>query len=109
MIAYVPIELLKRIQGCLVSDSLIYAEVERIVAAAERRLTLRETEVLKMLADGYSTKEIATELSIAHKTAEIHRANAMKKLGIHNRAELVKYAIREGITDTAPRLRPDPC
>ena len=61
------------------------------------QLTEREREVFKLLAEGYSTQEIAAMLVITPKTAEGHKTNLMSKLGVHNRVELVKYAIRKGI------------
>jgi two-component system response regulator NreC len=60
-------------------------------------LTEREREVFKLLAEGHSTQEIAEMLVITPKTAEGHKTNLMAKLGIHNRVELVKYALRKGI------------
>ena len=56
-------------------------------------LTDREREVLKMLADGLSVKEVATRLDRSAKTVEVHKYNLMRKLGVHDRAGLVKYAI----------------
>jgi DNA-binding NarL/FixJ family response regulator len=56
-------------------------------------LTAREREVLKLLADGLSTKEVAARLQRSVKTAEAHKYNLMLKLGVHHRAGLVKYAI----------------
>ncbi len=61
-------------------------------------LTKREREVLQLLAEGLSTKEIAGRLNLSVKTVETHRANIMDKLDIHTISELVKYAIREGLT-----------
>ena len=63
-----------------------------------RTLTPREREVLKLIADGLSNNEIAAQLEISARTAEIHRLNMMHKLNINSLAELVKYAIRHGIT-----------
>jgi DNA-binding NarL/FixJ family response regulator len=60
-------------------------------------LTEREREILKLLAEGYSTQEIADMLVITAKTVEGHKTNLMAKLGIHNRIDLVKYALRKGI------------
>jgi two-component system response regulator NreC len=60
-------------------------------------LTDREREVLKLLAEGYTIQEIAEMLSISPKTAEGHKTSLMSKLDIHNRAELVKYALRKGV------------
>ncbi|MFL6466931.1 MAG: response regulator [Pyrinomonadaceae bacterium] len=56
-------------------------------------LSNRESEVLKLIAFGYSNKEIATRLSLSVKTVEAHKANAMRKLGITSRIDIVKYAI----------------
>jgi two-component system, NarL family, response regulator NreC len=61
-------------------------------------LTARETEVLKLLAEGKRAKEIALELKIGVKTAEAHRQNLMNKLEMHSIAELTRFAIREGLT-----------
>jgi two-component system response regulator NreC len=58
-------------------------------------LTDREREVLKLLADGYSSKDLALKLALSVKTVDAHKYNLMKKLAIHNRADLVKYAIRK--------------
>ena len=60
-------------------------------------LTTREQEVLTLLADGDSNAEIAEKLSISPKTVSRHRENIMRKLNLHSRTELVKYAIRKGI------------
>jgi DNA-binding NarL/FixJ family response regulator len=61
------------------------------------QLTRRERDVLKLIVEGYNTKEIADTLIITPKTVEGHKTNLMAKLGIHNRIELVKYALRKGI------------
>jgi DNA-binding NarL/FixJ family response regulator len=60
-------------------------------------LSLRERQVLKLIAEGHSTKTIASMLEISPKTADTHRARLMAKLGAHEIASLVRYAIREGI------------
>jgi DNA-binding NarL/FixJ family response regulator len=60
-------------------------------------LTEREVQVLSLVAEGFSSREIAERLSISVKTVDTHRANIMEKVGAHNVAELIKYAIREGI------------
>lgn len=67
--------------------------------AALDRLTEREQEVLKLIADGLTNQEIADKLTISGKTVERHRANIMSKLNLHNRTELVKYAIRKGLIE----------
>jgi two-component system response regulator NreC len=61
------------------------------------RLTERQKDVLKLLVEGYTTHEIADMLVISPKTVEGHKTNLMAKLGIHNRLDLVKYALRKGI------------
>ena len=61
------------------------------------QLTNRERDVLKLVAEGYTTREIADILKVSSKTVEGHKTNLMAKLGIHNRIELVKYALRKGI------------
>ena len=63
------------------------------------RLTSRESEITRLLAEGKTSKEIAKILDISLKTVETHRANIMSKLGIHSVAELVRYAIRERIVE----------
>ena len=61
-------------------------------------LTPREREVLQLVSEGMSTKEVAAALKISGKTVDMHRQNIMNKLSLHSVAELTKYAIREGIT-----------
>lgn len=61
-------------------------------------LTEREREVLQMVAEGRSTKDIGGKIGVSVKTVETHRHNIMEKLNLHSVAELTKYAIREGIT-----------
>jgi two-component system, NarL family, response regulator NreC len=60
-------------------------------------LTDREKEVLQLLAEGRSNKEVATLLDLGLSTVETHRANLMQKLNLHNTAEIVLYAVRKGI------------
>ena len=62
-------------------------------------LSQREREVLKLIAEGYKNKEIATDLCISLKTVEKHRANLMKKLDLHNAAALTAYAIEQGLVE----------
>ena len=71
------------------------------------RLSDRENEVLRLVAEGMSSKEIADRLCLSVKTVMVHRTNIMEKLDIHSRTELVKYAIRQGIvTASRRRIRP---
>ena len=64
------------------------------VEPRDRRLTSREREILQLLSEGKSSKEIASILGIETNTAETHRANIMRKLELHNVADLVRYAVR---------------
>ncbi|PYV26596.1 MAG: DNA-binding response regulator [Acidobacteria bacterium] len=64
---------------------------------SHRRLTPREREILQLLAEGKSNKEVATVLGISAKTVEAHRANIMHKLGLHSMSDIVHYAIRNKI------------
>jgi two-component system response regulator NreC len=70
---------------------------ERIKQDPYNQLTERERDILKLLAEGHSTQGIADILVITAKTVEGHKTNLMAKLGIHNRIDLVKYALRKGI------------
>lgn len=63
------------------------------------RLTARQREIVQLLAEGKSSKEVATELEISVKTAETHRANIMRRLECHSVTELVRYAVRNHIIE----------
>ncbi len=65
--------------------------------SSSHNLTSRECEVLTLIANGKTTKEIANHLHLSERTVEFHRHNIMDKLDIHNIAELTKYAVREGL------------
>jgi DNA-binding NarL/FixJ family response regulator len=64
-------------------------------------LTTRELEVLQLIVNGRSNKEIAAMLGLSVNTVSVHRANIMQALGMHNTAELVVYAIRQGLVSIA--------
>jgi DNA-binding NarL/FixJ family response regulator len=64
-----------------------------------KRLTSREREIVQLLAEGKSSKEVASSLGISIKTAETHRANIMRKLDLHSVSELVRYAVRNQIIE----------
>ena len=68
----------------------------RKVNRASVTLTEREAEVLRLIASGYSNKEIAARLGLSVKTIEAHKANAMRKLGLNGRIDIVKYAVLQG-------------
>ncbi len=61
-------------------------------------LTKREREILQLIAEGFTNKEIAKHLDLAFNTVHVHRNNIMKKLNIHKQADLVRYALKEGIS-----------
>lgn len=63
----------------------------------ENSLTSREREVIQLLAEGKTSKEVAVTLNLSVKTAETHRTNLMRKLGLHSVADLTRYAVRNGI------------
>lgn len=65
----------------------------------ERILTPREEEIVKLIAEGHSSREIADTLVISVKTVDRHRANILQKLGLHDRLELTRYAIRAGLVE----------
>ncbi|HCR13947.1 MAG TPA: response regulator transcription factor, partial [Solidesulfovibrio sp.] len=84
-----------------VSRELLLGAQKREAAPANAydSLTAREREVMRMVVEGLTTKEVADALAISVKTAEHHRCNLMKKLGLQNSVELVRYASRLGLID----------
>jgi DNA-binding NarL/FixJ family response regulator len=68
-------------------------------APPEDPLTARELEVVKLIAEGHTSEEIAAELVLSKKTVERHRANILDKLGMRNRVDLTRYAIRRGLVE----------
>lgn len=84
----------------LVSDYLT-----RVQSGEEKRsydgLTAREREVLKLIAEGYTNQDIADRLVISANTVQTHRTRIMQRLNLHSRAELIQYARRKGLLDSA--------
>jgi DNA-binding NarL/FixJ family response regulator len=83
-----------------VAEALAEAYLAKSIAEPDHRpsiLTAREREVVQLLAEGRSTKEVADRLNISARTAEGHRSEAMKKLRLASLAELIRYAIRNGM------------
>jgi DNA-binding NarL/FixJ family response regulator len=78
---------------------LIAAEAEAVRQAEEDPLSDREREVLRLLALGFTNQEIAKQLFISVRTAETHRAHIMQKLRLQTRAELVRYALAQGLLE----------
>jgi DNA-binding NarL/FixJ family response regulator len=96
------LELGAAIRKVAAGETIFDPQVEqRTVLKGERgsALTQRELEVLQMIVDGKSNKEIATALDLSANTVAVHRANIMNTLGIHKTAELVVYAIRAGLVN----------
>jgi DNA-binding NarL/FixJ family response regulator len=85
------------ITGVVIDDFLQGASPDGVASVASK-LSAREREVLQLIAEGWSTKQIASHLYVSIKTIETHRRQIMKKLDLHNIADLTKYAIREGLT-----------
>lgn len=85
----------------LIREKALHASLRRIVSTPgktkEPELTQRERSVLELAAEGKSNADIASGLFISRRTAEAHRANLMKKLGLKSQTELVLYAVRKGI------------
>src|SRR5258705_360176 len=73
--------------------------VKEVPELVSNRLTSREREIVQLLAEGKSSKEVAVSLGISVKTAETHRANVMRKLELHSVSELVRYAVRNQIVE----------
>lgn len=85
----------------LVADAVIDSAIRETAPASSpdaKALSMREREVLQLLAEGLTSKEIAAKLGIAVSTIETHRRQIMDKLSLRSIAELTKYAIREGLT-----------
>jgi DNA-binding NarL/FixJ family response regulator len=76
------------------SNTLSVAQVVQ-----KSRITAREREIVQLLSEGKSSKEVATKLGISTKTAETHRANIMRKLELHSISELVRYALKNRISE----------
>lgn len=105
-----PDELVSAIHAVSLGQSFFSPEISKMLldrmvdtgmmqdeSIAFKNLSVREREVLQLVAEGHSSREISEMLFISIKTVENHRANIMEKLGLHNLAELIKYAINKGI------------
>ena len=88
--------LAERVGGQVVQEYLALARPDD--DSAYRRLSPREREVLQLIAEGHSTKQIAAAQDVSVKTVETRRKQIMDKLDLHSVAELTKYAVREGLT-----------
>jgi DNA-binding NarL/FixJ family response regulator len=98
----VDLELGAAIRRVASGETVLDSQIKRPAPLKGKRhaaLTPRELEVLQMIVDGKSNKEIASALDLSANTVAVHRANMMDTLGIHKAAELVVYAIRNGLVD----------
>jgi DNA-binding NarL/FixJ family response regulator len=83
----------------IVVEELVHPRIRGYASRLNQKpLSPREREVLQLLAEGHSTQDIAKRLYLSVKTIETHRRKIMEKLGLHSIAQLIKYAIREGLT-----------
>ena len=76
-----------------------YLKKQKEDAANPERLTPRERQVLRLIAEGKTNREIAEEFVLSINTVQTHRLHLMEKLNLHNRAELIKYAVRRGLIE----------
>ena len=93
------LELVQAVKRVAANECVLDPRLGSLAAQAEAPsgLTTRELEVLQLIVNGRSNKEIATVLGVSVNTVAVHRANIMQALGLHNTAELVVYAIRQGL------------
>lgn len=98
----VDLELGAAIRRVAAGETVLDSQLHRpstLKGERDQHLTPRELEILQMIVDGKSNKEIATVLDLSANTVAVHRANIMDALGIHKTAELVVYAIRNGLVN----------
>jgi DNA-binding NarL/FixJ family response regulator len=97
------LELVQAVKRVAANECVLDPRLGALAARPEGApgLTTRELEVLQLIVNGRSNKEIATVLGLSVNTVAVHRANIMQTLGIHNTAELVVYAIRQGLVSIA--------
>ena len=86
-----------KISSFVIQD-YVYGKKKSTSLRSTSMLTNREREVLQLIAEGLNNKEVASKLKIAVKTVFVHRNNIMQKLDIHNQAQLIRFALKEGIT-----------
>lgn len=82
-----------------ITQTVVTSLSESSTVPAEAALTEREIQVLRLVAEGLNSREIAERLNISVKTVDTHRANIMEKLGVHNTAELIRVAIQKGLVN----------
>jgi DNA-binding NarL/FixJ family response regulator len=92
-------ELIEAIRTVAGGGSFLSASIEDVQDGAPDPLTPRELGVVKLIAEAYTNKQIAEILHLSEKTVESHRANVLSKLGMRDRVELARYAIRRGLVE----------
>ena len=105
--AQADVDLLEAVRAVQRGEPFLTPEAQRALiqdvlgqgAGHTDELTPREQEVVKLVAEAHTNKEIAEILHLSEKTVENHRSNAMRKLGMRDRVELVRYAIRRGLIE----------
>jgi DNA-binding NarL/FixJ family response regulator len=98
----VDLELVDAIRRVAAGEEVLDSQIARrgtLKGERESGLTVRELEILQLIVGGLSNKEIASQLNLSANTVAVHRANIMDALGIHKTAELVVYAIRNGLAN----------
>lgn len=102
------VELLKALESLSNNESYFSEEVNSVLLRPDiinengtllNDLTEREIEIIRLVADGYSNKQIGEKLFISHRTVDTHRTNLMNKIGVHNVAGIVKFAIAKGLIE----------
>jgi two-component system response regulator NreC len=107
-------DLLSRLRGVIQGDVALSPTIARRLleqlsrrpqphaaeSGASEELTEREVEILRLIVHGYTNRQIADTLTLSVRTVEYHRANLTSKLGLHSRADLVRYAVEHGLLDT---------
>lgn len=103
-----PMQLLQVLRKIAAGGAFISADVAEQLAlgsmhggggAAHEKLSDREFEVFRLIAIGMSVTDIAARLNLSAKTISTHKANLMQKMGLHNQSELIRYAIKHGVTE----------
>lgn len=102
------VELLKALESLSNNESYFSEEVNSVLLQPDKAkvngsllndLTEREIEIIKLVADGFSNKQIGEKLFISHRTVDTHRTNLMNKISVHNVAGIVKFAIANGLIE----------
>lgn len=93
----IDLDLAAAVKRVAAGQKVVDPEVAQPAPAGAKRLTARELEILQLICNGLSNREIAAQLDLSMNTVAVHRANIMNTLGLHKTAELVVYAIQNGL------------